>query len=411
MIKVGTIKTVARLFETEMVPSKSKQLFSFATKHRLKTPKGKLSEDGMILTHMSNFVPRNGFIDTARSGVGMARDSVHFAVNHGVNGHLGGNWANSEYAVLMPFGAARETAGNRFVGGIAADFYSKGRVRIPKGSVIVRRSTSVPDGQYRISDAAKIDEFKDLHGVKIIETSSTDMKATVDNVVQRLGYRVKQGNVAAGDWGGGKDFNLFNSYLRKHGMKPMMHSYTPNGKTEQLIQHLKCRVDNNAEWIIKDKAGKVIIDYQKEYLQNLKYIENFAKKTGFPVDFDTKQIAQIVRTSKTPQEALNLIESRLKFKSMEPLQKNIPELDLLQWFRVTVGGDKAAEITDNIALRFLKKANKKTVEEFANAPSAINSIPDAVIEQACIQNKIAQICKKNGLKFDNGIANKLYELG
>ena len=140
-------------------------------------------------------------------------------------------------------------------------------------------------------------------------------------------------------------------------------------------------------------------------------IENFAKKTGFPVDFDTKQIAQIVRTSKTPQEALNLIESRLKFKSMEPLQKNIPELDLLQWYRATVGGDKAAEITDNIALRLLKKANKKTVEGIANAPSAINSIPDAFVEQACIQDKIAQICKKYGLKFDNGIANKLYELG
>lgn len=409
MIKVGTIKTVARLFETEMVPSKSKQLFSFATKHRLKTPKGKLLEDGMILTHMSNFVPRNGFIDTARSGAGMARDSVHFAVNHGVNGHLGGNWTNSEYAVLMPFGAARRAAGNRFVGGIAADFYSKGRVRIPKGSVIVRRSASVPDGQYRISDAAKIDEFKDLHGVKIIETSSTDMKATVDNVVQRLGYRVKQGNV--GDWGGGKDFNLFNSYLRKHGMKPMMHTYTPNGKTEQLIQHLKCRVDNNAEWIIKDKAGKVIIDYQKEYLQNLKYIDNFAKKTGFPIDFDTKQIAQIVRTSKTPQEALNLIESRLKFKSMEPLQKNISELNLFCGFRKIVGGDKAAEITDNIALRYLNKANKKTVEEVLNGPIAINSVPDAVIKQAGIKDKIAQICKKYGLEFDNSIANKLYELG
>ena len=411
MIKVGTIKTVARLFETEMVPSKSKQLFSFATKHRLKTPKGKLLEDGMILTHISNFAPRNGFIDTARSGAGMARDSVHFAVNHGVNGHLGGNWTNSEYAVLMPFGAARRAAGNRFVGGIATDFYSKGRVRIPKGSVIVRRSASVPDGQYRISDAAKIDEFKDLHGVKIIETSSTDMKATVDNVVQRLGYKVKQGDTRAGDWGGGNDFNLFNSFLRKQGMKPMIHLHTPNGKTEQLIQHLKCRVDNNAEWIIKDKAGKVIIDYQKEYLQNLKYIENFAKKTGFPNDFDTKQIAQIVRTSKTPQEALNLIESRLKFKSMEPLQKNISELNLFCGFRKVVGGDKAAEITDNIALRYLNKANKKTVEEVLNGPIAINSVPDAVIKQAGIKDKIAQICKKYGLEFDNSIANKLYELG
>lgn len=412
MIKVGTIKTVAKLFETKMVPSKSKQLFSFATKHRLKTPKGKLLEDGMILTHMSDFAPRNGFIDTARSGAGMARDSVHFAVNHGVNvDSIPGNLTNAEYAVLIPFGAARRTAGNRFVGGIATDFYSKGRVRIPKDSVIIRRSASVPDGQYRISDAAKIEEFKDLHGVKIIETSSADMKATVDNVVQRLGYRVKQGNTIAGNWGGGNDFNLFNSYLRKHGMRPMVHSYTPNGKTEQLIQHLKCRVDNNAEWIIKDKAGKVIIDYQKEYLQNLKYIDNFAKKTGFPVDFDTKQIAQIVRTSKTPQEALNLIESRLNFKSLELLPKNLPELNLLQWYRITVGGDKAAEINDNIALRFLKKANKKTVGEVTNAPAALNSLPDAVIEQAGMQDKIAKIYKRYGLEFDNSIANKLYELG
>ena len=62
-------------------------------------------------------------------------------------------------------------------------------------------------------------------------------------------------------------------------------------------------------------------------------------------------------------------------------------------------------------MRLLKKANKKTVEELANAPSAINSIPEAFVEQACIQDKIAQICKKYGLKFDNGIANKLYELG
>ena len=78
---------------------------------------------------------------------------------------------------------------------------------------------------------------------------------------------------------------------------------------------------------------------------------------------------------------------------------------------MTVGGDKAAEITDNIALRFLKKANKKTVEEVLNGPIAINSVPDAVIKQAGIKDKIAQICKKYGLEFDNSIANKLYELG
>lgn len=408
MFKIGTIKTVAKLLDTQTVSSESKQLFSFATKHRLKNQKGKLLENGMILTHLSNFAPRNGFIDTAKSGAGKLRDSVHFAINHGVNSHIGGNWQNSEYAILIPFDTARQTAGNRFVGGIASDFYSKGKVKIPKGAVIVRRSASIPDGQYRISNATKIEEFKTLHGVKLIETSSTDMKTTVDNVIQRLGYKLKQGNI--GDWGGVKDFNLFNSYLRKNGMKPMIHSYTPNGKTEQLIQHIRARADNNAEWIVKDKNGQVIIDYQKEYLENLKYIYNFARKTGFPHDFNINEIAQIIRAAKTPKEALNLIEKNLKLKTIDPQRKNLSELELFQIFRITVGGDKAAEINDNIVLKCLNKTNKKTLEELTYAPAGVNCVPNPTIEQLEIQNNISQICKKNGLKFDNNIANKLYEL-
>ena len=410
MGSIRAIGTVAKLFKTQTVPEQSRQLFSFATKHRLKTPKGKLLEDGMILTHLSDFAPNRGFIDTAMSGGGLARDSVHFAVNHGVTAHFGGSWDTKKYAILIPMNTARQTTGNRFVGGVAGDFYSKGRVKIPKGSVLVRRTSNVPKGQYRISDASKIEEFKELHGVKLIETSSTDMKSTVDNIVRRLGYKTKSGDFY--NWGGSlSDFNAFNAYLRKNGMKPMMHTYTPNGKIEQILANLKARVTNKAEWVVKDKMGNVIIDYQQEYLKSLKYINDFARKTGYPIDFDTKQITQIIRASKTPQNALELLESRLKIKTLLPPQKDASELELFTQFQVLVGGNNnIAQITDNIVLNYLKKANKKTSEALSASPSGTNCIPDA---QLCeeIQELITKTLKKNHLSFDNTVANKLYELG
>lgn len=411
MVNINTIRTASELFKPQTVLVKSKQLFSFATKHQLKSPNGELLEDGMILTHLTDFIPKHGYIDTARSGAGMVRDSVHFAVNHGVTGHLGGNWNFKKYAILMPMNAAKQTAGNKFVGGIAGDFYSKGKIKIPKGSILVRKSLSVPEGQYRISDASKIDEFKELHGVKLIETSEFDIKSTVDNIIHRLGYKVKSGDFNT--WGGSlSDFNSFNSYLRKNGLKPMMHTYTPNGKTEQLIMNLKCRANNTAGWAVKDKAGNIIIDYQKEYLQSLKYIEKFTKKTGFPNDFDTNQLAQIIRTSKTPQDALSLIESKLKIKSLEPIKKKgISELELLTHYRGCVGGNDIEKYTDNVILNYLKKANKKTLEQLYNCPSTAECQPDALLQKDGTRDVVINLFKKQHLIFDNTIANKLYELG
>lgn len=410
MLGTKTINSVAPLVDRQIVSARSKLLFSFATKHRLKNPKGKLLEDGMILTHLTDFAPNRGYIDSARSGAGFVCDSVHFAVNHGVKSHLEGNWNSKKYAILMPMNIARQTAGNNFVGGVAADFYSKGRVKIPKGSVLVRYNEKVLKGQYQILDASKIEEFKDLHGVKLIETSSTDMSAVVDNIVSRLGYRTKSGS--AYTWGGSMyDFNSFNSYLRRNEMKPMFHSYTPNAKIEQLIENIKGRATNSAEWVVKDNTGNVIIDYQQECLQSLKYIEEFTKRTGFPNDFDTSQIAQIIRTSKTPQEALDLIESRLNIKPLEFLQDNISELDLFTHYRKHVGGNDIEKNNDSVVLNYLKKANKKTSEEFESFPSTSECMPDSDLRKSGLRNTIISCLKKYHINFDNSVANKLYELG
>lgn len=410
MGKFQALRAGLNLFKSEIVSANSKRLFSFARKHKLKS-NGKLSEDGLILTHLSNHAPSNGFIDTARSATGMSRDSVHFAVNHGVQGHVCA-WNDSEYAILMPMKNARQIAENKFSGGVAADFYSKGKVKIPKGSVIVRRNINIPEGKYRISDASKIEEFKQLHGVKIIETSSPDMVLNVDNIIHRLGYKVKSGDFTS--WGGSlPDFNLFNSYLKGNGMKPMFHTYTPNGKTELLIDHIQTRANKIADWIVKDKTGKVILDYKQEYLKTLKYIENYAQKTGYPKNFDTKQIAEIIQTSKTPQEAIKLFETKLKIKPMGIFAASEHESDFLLKFRLLVGGDKYAEMGDNNVLNYLKHADNANLQKMLEAPNGIEAIPDQLIEaNPSVKKSITDICKKYGIKnVDNSLANKLYELG
>lgn len=350
-------------------------------------------------------------IDTARSGAGLSRDSVHFAVNHGVQAHFGGSWQTCEYAVLMPVNVARQTAGNRFVGGVAADFYSKGKVKIPKGSVIVRRNARVPEGKYRISDASKIEQFKQLHGVKIIETASTDMVSDVDNILCRMGYKVKSGEAMS--WGGSlSDFNLFNSYLRANGMKPMLHTYTPNGKIEMLIDHLNSRSTVATDWVVRDKAGKVILDYKQEYLQAIKYIEEFAKRTEFLKNFGTKQLAKIIKSSSSPKEAIKLIESQFQIKSMEVIPSNTSELKSFQLFRMLVGGSKSTEITDNLVLDYLKHANKSSLTRMVNAPSGVETIPDAMLVEPTMKSRALKCCNICGLKeIDNTIANRLYELG
>ncbi len=411
MGKVQAIKAGLNLFRTRTVSVSSKRLFSFAQRHKFKTSGGGLSEDGLILTHLSYHPPRNGFIDTARSGAGMSRDSVHFAVNHGVQAHVGGAWNSCDYAVLMPMSSARQTVGNKFAGGIAADFYSKGKVKIPKGSVIVRRSASIPEGKYRISDASKIKEFKELHGVMVIETSSMDMVSDVNNIIRRLGYKVKSGGFTWGD--SLHDFNLFNSFLRANGMKPMMHTYTPNGKIEVLIEHLQVRAKKLSDWTVKDKMGEVIFDYRQEYLQSLKYIEKFANETGFPKDFDTKQLAEIIRTSATPQEAMKLIEAKFKIiKSMNVLQSEASELELLQGFRMLVGGSKSAQISDNLVCEFLRKPNKTRLQKIQKAPVALETVPEQLmVQNPALRSSVTEIAGQYGLKLDNTVANRLYELG
>lgn len=369
-------KKIADTFRTQTISSENKSIFSFAKKHPLKNARGQLREDGMILTHLTDYLPKDGYIDTARSAIGASRDSVHFAVNHGVTAHLGGDWSAKKYAILIPMRNARRLKKNKFMGGVAGDFYSHGKVRIPRGSVIVKRTDNVKPGKYRISDSSKIDEFKDLHGVKVIETRNSDMKETVDDIVQKLGYDFKNADEAF-YWGDGndsssfRDFAQFNKFLKKKKMAPAFHSYTPNAKVEMIIENINLRTKLNRGWQFS-RDGKLHVDAKKDMLNALKYIEHYSKSNGLPLDFDTKTLAGIIEKSKTPKEAANMLKQEMNIfsnmlkpdciKMLKKCNDSEKEFALLMRFKMLIDSPVVRK-SDSDLNKYLLSPNNEALEK------------------------------------------------
>ena len=352
----------------------SESLFSFAERHPLKAPGGIYSDDGLIITHLTDFAPTaDGYIDTARSAIGAARDSVHFAVNHAVKAHVC-SWDSKKFAILIPMKSALKMEKNQFAGGIATDFYSKGRVKIPKCSVILRFNDKLPSGKYRIKDASVIREFRKLKGVKVIESNGENMNEFTNDVIKKLGYELKD-TTSPFCWGketsssSFKAFNSFNKWLKSKGMLPMFHTYTPNAKIEQLIQNIMLRAESMNEWTyVKD--GVTLVDSKNQLLKLLDEIQKFAKQTRYPLDFDIKTIKQIIADSKTPQDAVKNFNEKMGIKaSMTPADKVVEfnELDrgtqetgLFAQIVQLIGGNQCMSITQDAFLRHLQKASKKT---------------------------------------------------
>lgn len=332
--KSGALDKIINYIHGErLVDTNNKELFPFAKTHPLKAPGGILAEDGMVLTHITDYLPNDGYIDTTRSAVGGVRDSVHFAVNHGVAEHaIGNNWYGKPYAILTPMESTLNTPGNKFVGGIPADFYSKGRIKLPKDAVIVRYNDKIPQGKYKILNASGIKELRNLRGIKLIETSEKNMKTNVDNIVQKLGYELKDAPNAFywGEPGSNlsfKELKRFSKFLQANDMIPAFHTYTPNGKTEMLIETIMSRSKLNLGWTF-EKDGKLIADAKGDTLKLLDYIENYAKKTKYPLDFDIPKLKEIFSKSSTPKAALDEISKTMNIKSS--INNDISKLEYLK---------------------------------------------------------------------------------
>ncbi len=162
-------------------------LFSWA-KRRPTLSMNEVKPESLVMVHRTKYFPKGGKIISTNmatknaDGVGECRHTIHFALNKSVTEHFFGNkWNDMEYSIILPF---RETVekmpSKKVIGGIQDDFFFLDEVKLPKGSVIIKQNPNVADGIYKISDV--------FDGVKLVETSSSDMVKTTDNIIRKMGF-------------------------------------------------------------------------------------------------------------------------------------------------------------------------------------------------------------------------------
>lgn len=294
-----------------LAKSKGKELFSFATRHQSRTTVAQgFNESSLLLCHMTDYAPVNGVIRSARdsvfakTGVNSIRDSVHFSLNHPVKGHICGNWDNKKYCVMIPFDSALKVNDKgKFVAGYTADIFTSGSVRLPKGSVIVRYNKRLKPGRYIVRDASKIKQFKDTHGILLIDSAVPPAQIS-DNVIRKLGYDVFDESFSAGIVGKTKkncvtNMKKFNTMAQRNGIIPMTHSASPNAIIEMLFAAFAA-------------GGKY--ENKAEVLEIIKGINKISKQSKIPLEIDIDMFYKLVEKSKTPKQALELIKNEMNLK-------------------------------------------------------------------------------------------------
>lgn len=172
---------------SKIIIPEDKQLFPWATKKPALTFDN-INPESLALVHMTNDFPKMGEVLSCSamkdaSGLAYPRSTIHFTLNRSVteDALFGRKWKTMDYAVIAPF---KETLNNlpssKIIGGIQEDFILLDKVKLPKGSVIVKYNPSIPNQQLCVSDI--------FDGIKLIETSNREIGSVADLVVEKMGY-------------------------------------------------------------------------------------------------------------------------------------------------------------------------------------------------------------------------------
>jgi len=394
----------------------------------------KFSPNQLCLVHITNYFPYDGEIKPVNiatkdeNGKAEYRSTVHFAINHSVTGHKFGNWQNMNYAIILPMDSVFEqTNDENLLGGRLKDFFIKGCVKLPDSSIIVRHNPDIPKGKLKIINAsATVEDFRGTNGIKIVETSDTNIGKAADEVVSKMGYdnlfeaAVRNSGLSYEEYkllsdesystemqmkdstGWCKkrrdipvkkiqDFRAleesgWNNFTKKYNLSNKMHTYSPWGRSEALIECIKLLQIGKDSWIkefkmpnssylddedieqlnnlckkieeypldeIKNIVEELFGDFvasgifsadttveeikaklqEMNPLKNIDYRQEFLKiideiKADLPdgktLGFDIDILKEIIENSKTPSIALKEIEQKLNLRPMVPVDEDVP---------------------------------------------------------------------------------------
>ncbi|MBR1977511.1 hypothetical protein IKA15_04455 [bacterium] len=274
-----------------------------------------ISEDALVLVHLTKYEPENGVILSTRDKLGGSRNSVHFTLNHPVASHRGGDWDNSDYAIIMPFTAAKQANdAGKFIEGMPNDLYTNGSVKIPEGSILVKQNSELENGKVKVS------EHPTIKGVKILETALFPHQV-VPKVIEKMGYTHCEANGPCGLFSYGKNkgrniddamenFYSWGDFCKTQNIMPTRHTGSAGDIAEKLIEDIGKLAHPNT-WVFGENADKGK-NYKKSILQAIETIKDWTKK-GYFVSYDLDKLKHIVEKSPTPKAALDEIQNKLGF--------------------------------------------------------------------------------------------------
>lgn len=269
-----------------------------------------IEPEALALVHMTSYYPEGSVISTPRDKTNGTRNTIHFTLNHPVHAHRKGDWDKKEYAIIMPYpSAVIENNEGKFIEGMPNDIYTNGSVSVPEGTVIVKFNPQMKDGEINIS------ESNDIVGTKIIE-SSLYPHQLVPTVLEKMGYSHLESELRMGMFELPKDkygtieekvdnFNAWKKFCQTQHIKPMNHTCSPSAIAEATIENVAGLCAKNV-W--NDNGNK------KAVLLKSIDLAIRAEKKGYSSFCDLEKLREIIKTSKTPQQAHIRIKEDLKIE-------------------------------------------------------------------------------------------------
>ena len=357
---VSEIKKVASTFIKA-----DKKLFSWA-KRKPALSMTKVNPESLVMVHRTNYFPQGGKILSRSAstrntnGISEYRPTIHFALNKSVTEHAyGASWNCMEYSIILPFKETVESMPkSKVIGGIQDDFFFIDSVKLPKGSIIIKRNSDIAKDQLKVSEI--------FDGVRLVETSTDDMKKTTDLIIEKMGYtphnKALQKYLGATD----KEMKLLTSFTqetfleepenivssfdvlreqKKEAICDLVKKYTKKIKNYSNTWSKFCDKQNyyngrhqgtawaDSEWMLqgldflsKENKNSWLwqeTNYQIKLLEKLNIIKEKLpsnKDLGYNID----ELISIIKNSNNPESAQKEVLQKLKIKTLNPI--DIPKI-------------------------------------------------------------------------------------
>ncbi len=331
------------------------------------------SADKAVIVHMTDYLPVNGEILSTKNaykdknGLRKSRNTVHFAFNHAVTPNsIGLNWDNKPIGIIAPLNSTLKINPKEdVIGGEPRDFYIKNKVKLPEGTVIVRKSKKIPTGKLRVINAETINAMKNTKGIKVVETSG-NVRDITNECIEKMGYtrldKLYQEETGITDENtnhlSSKDIkriinadnkiNLaWNKMASNIGFSIYKnHQTSPYGRSEFLIDSVDILAKYNNKWesqidvynIFSQKNDTININYKDTFLNVINDIQDSLPQDK-TLSYDIQSFKENILTSKTPKEAL---EKLAKEQGIKPMREDIGKI------RKNTSPDKVYQVINNL---------------------------------------------------------------